>query len=152
MNLELLSRKIKKTFRRIAGPSGSVEDCVQGVLCEMLAGGHKKSTIEQAIIDFLRKESGRKDSPSYLTRLRLNNPDVYGVIRSNHDFAKIIEIKMTSEHYLNLIKDRIDRGCFVLYYKWQLTEPEIGEIFGFSQERVHQRLKRVLEFLNEVDK
>jgi hypothetical protein len=119
----------------------------------MLEGRHQHATIDQAVIDNLRKRSGRKGSVGYDQRLSLENATqsesathlFFCSSHSGHD----VETREDVSRYLRFVSDSIDRGCYVLYHAWGLNAGEIGDIFGFSESRVCQRLERVQSSLSK---
>lgn len=151
-DVDKISERIKWSFKKLSGSSHGVDDCVQYVLCQMLEGKHQRSTIDQIVIDYLRLCSGRKGMASFTERKNLEHAITHGseedAAFDGRDSREQSFAGMDCERMLNHIGDKIDRGCFVMFHKWGLSDAEIGHIFGFSQSRVSQRVERVQKCLS----
>lgn len=145
--MEKLSARIRYSYAKYTGSSHGDDDCVQDVLCELVSGRREHSTIDQITIDCLRSRNGRKGLPGYDGRKSLEHAIAHGSeepsafdVRSTRVEP---DIRMDCERMLRRIGNKIDRASFGLYHKWGLSEVEIGDLFGFSESRVSQRLQRV---------
>jgi len=144
-----ISKRIRISYRKLSGGLGDAEDCVQEILVRMYGGRHKHSTIDQAVIDYLRSTYG--DSRVYSHDERNNLNFAVSIETGGTSLERLLRNDAGGESLerLNLdecagwIGNKIDRGCLVLFYKWGLNEAEIGYLFGFSESRVSQRLKRI---------
>lgn len=142
-----LSRRIFAAYQKFSKGLGRGEDCVQEILCRMLEGRHQHSTIDQAVIDYLRSTYGDSRVFGDIERQNHNFPDPL----EPGDFDRILpmDFRRKSSNRLDFdecakrIGNQIDRGIFGLFFKWGLNEAEIGNLFGFSPSRVCQRLKRI---------
>ena len=113
----------------------------------MFEGRHQHATIDQAVIDYLRANYGG-------TRLR-GNPQRQNLERAHHvepgDLDRLLPVdtgrespdRLDFDECARWIGNQIDRASFGLSFKWGLNAAEIGDLFGFSESRVSQRLERV---------
>lgn len=147
---ERLKTIIGFVLRRI-GISESPEDLAQEYVCGLLEGKHRHQTVEQFIIDVLRKRSGRKGSVGYAKRQALvSTGSINDIQDSIGGFsADDVDARIHRDQMREFINNR----------EWNLyTEghslKEIGEMCGVSESRIHQNLKKQksrlekLEFVN----
>lgn len=132
-----------KASASILGFGSEAEEISQAVLTRMLEGRHKHATCEQAVIDYLRSNYGRKGEPSYdlrqaftLKRLSfeeyfIEHPGQFGTESPNRSYAFDI---------LGYFRG-VERAMFLLNHYWGFNEVEIGNLFGVSESRVSQRLQ-----------
>lgn len=146
-DVEKITKRIRHAFRKLAKRADGADDCVQEILLRMHEGRHQHSTINQAVIDYLRANYGDSRLPSYLARKKLE----YADSPEPRKMERILELADggKSPHRLDFDEcarwagNQIDRAALGLFYRWGLSEAEIGHLFGFSESRVSQRLKRV---------
>jgi hypothetical protein len=146
-DVEKLTRRIKHSFQRITKTTNGSEDCAQQILLRMLEGRHQHSTIDQAVIDYLRANHGNPRVSSYLTRKSVERAAVF----EPRDLDRILELSNGGESFNGLdltecsgfIGGQTDRAVFWLTYKWGLSEAEIGNIFKVSESRISQRISRI---------
>lgn len=147
-----ISKRIATSYRKLSGRTDGIEDCTQGVLCAMLEGRHQHATIDQAVIEYLRKRSGRKGTNGYALRQSLENSYTAGAastdIASSNDPRRRLDIGRDCNELLRGIGNQVDRACYLLNKYWELNEIEVGNIFGFSESRVCQRIQRVQSSLS----
>ncbi len=142
-----LSRRIKCSYQRIAKGLGDPEDCIQSIFLRMLEGKGQHQTIDQSVIDYLRATYG--DSRIYSDDERSNRNNPYSIGPGDYERLLPVDIRRESSARLDFdecsrfIGNKLDKVCFGLFYKWGLSEAEIGNLFGFSESRVSQRLKRI---------
>lgn len=123
------------------------QEDVENITQELALDSHRLGYIRnasQAIIDYLRKDSGRKGARSYVPG-RLSALDASGgenSIQNRHDFGRDVGGGKIDYRLLRGTEP-IDRAIVVLTYEWGLNEAEIGDLFGFDASRTCQRLKRV---------
>lgn len=142
--LEKMSKRIRYAYNKLTGGATDADDCVQEVLCRMLEGKHKHSTIDFAVIDYLRLQSGRKGSASYTKRRNLASPDLYeqgqevGATRFDYgrelDCRRIVEFIAT-----NLRGNKGDAIRMIVLEDFNLKEA--GEKLGLSESRICQYVK-----------
>lgn len=126
------------------GFNQDADDIAQGVILAMLEGRHQHATIDQAVIDAIRKRYGRPDTAQFAARTALRtalpigkrNSDKLGSVND----GKRLDDRLDIERMVRALKGD-ERALFVLIYKWGFTYPEAGECFGVSQSRICQRLK-----------
>lgn len=124
------------------------EEISQEVLCRMLEGKHQHSTIDQAVIDVIRKRFGRTGTPGYDKKHALAKSLQAG------DGLENLESTIGNNDGTSL-DDRLDikraiiefrgrqRAIIVLRFIWGMNEIEIADIFGVTESRVSQWLKGI---------
>ena len=154
---ELNEESIKKLTKRIQISStkfgfGHVSsEIVQTILLRMLEGKHQHSTIDQAVIDYLRSEYGDKRVGGYAERQSLNNACSYeqdDIDRfMQHDLGRELAARRDFSGHLVWLGSK-DRAITGLFYRWGLSEAEIADLFGVTESRVSQWLKRIQSCLS----
>lgn len=131
MDFELLEKRIRNSYRYITKNKqpDSEDDCVQECLLSYHLNG-KGQTVDHAVIDFLRRESGRKDSVNYETRMSLLNfseiPEE--VSHENHIYIPM-DLTVDLKGRLKIIVEKYSEGY---------TFKEIGKELGITESRVSQ--------------
>lgn len=147
-------RKVYQRVKRAAPKFGlndeDVEDFTQEVFLSWTKRDFKAGqTIDQTIIDCLRKQWGRKGDISYDTRQKLKNAagidDEPSVGRTAGD--SLGERRNFREHLKFVGRD--DRVIAMLIYEWGLNETEVADIYSVSTSRISQRLKRIQSSISE---
>lgn len=139
MDLTLLEERVRNSYRYITknmAPNNE-DDCVQEVLLSFWLNG-KGQTVEQAVIDFLRKYgAGRKGSKGYDSKLMMINaseiPESLTVESDQHFEFDICEC----------LHGRVSE--IAKLYGEGYTLKEIGEKFGISESRCSQIFKDFTE-------
>ena len=152
-DVEKISKYIRLSYQKFTKRIDGADDCAQEVIARMLAGQHQHSTIDQAVIDYLRTNSGRKGLPGYSARKKLE----HAYSPEPRDMERLLNLangrkspdRLDFDECASWIGNQVDRGCLGLFYKWGLDETEIGNLFGFSCSRVSQRLKRIQSCISE---
>ena len=136
-----LSRRIAASFRIITGIKNrqDAEDCVQSVLLQMLMGYHKKSTIDQAVKDYLKRILGRPGSPTAHRKKMARNYISIDIISQVGTTTFLY--RKDIEKALQSMPERIQL-CFILYYGFDFTAVEIGKFLGVSNNTVKSYLLR----------
>jgi DNA-directed RNA polymerase specialized sigma24 family protein len=150
--VEKISKRIRISYNKFSKRTDGSDDCVQEILTRMFEGKHQHSTIDQAVIDYLRANHGDTRLPGYSERQKLEYSDSL----TERDMERVLGVVDARESSNGLdfdecsrwIGNQVDRAIFWLYYKWGMDEIEIGNIFGFSSSRVSQRIKRVQECIS----
>lgn len=140
-DIDKLSQRIRYMFMKKSGRTFDIEDAVQSILLSMIErpGG---ATIDQRIIDHLRIESGNKRSGCYEKRKALFWAD--GIeehepfLSTEKGMDKIFDSIQIAK-YIQYIRDSTDRAVVNLFVNWGMNFKEIGDVFGFSESRAHQR-------------
>lgn len=134
-----------------------IEDCISEITTRMLEGRHQHSTIDQAVIDYLRKQYGSKRTLGSDPRKVLRPEDTkelhdnIGSDRGLFDSSKY----GTLEHGIDpwelhrLVVGERNKIIFGLIHIWGLNETEIGNLFGVSPSRICQRIKGIQESLQQ---
>lgn len=131
--IEYLSNRIRASYKAITknmAPNDE-DDCVQEVLLQYHKNG-RGQTVDQAVIDYLRKTTGRKDNPDYEMRLNLKS----GVELSEDiifDEMKPDAIDLSLVHGRS--REVISLSCE------GYSQKEIGEKLGVTESRVSQLLE-----------
>lgn len=153
MRLDLKNEDdIKKLLTRIKysccrlGRSEIAEETAQEVFTRMLEGKHQHATIDQAVIDYLREQYGRKGKPGYAERQALSKPDSY----EQGDYDRTIQSgdgsNLDDRIDFNRITDNLTgfRRCLVIMrHRDGMNEKEIGHYFGFTESWAHLWLERI---------
>lgn len=146
-DIKKISKRIRISYQKLSGRINGSDDCIQEVLKRMLEGKHQHSTIDQAVIDYLRSNYGDKRLSSYIERQKFNNSNSFepGELENiiGFDDRKQSSNRLDFNECSKWIGNQIDKAILGLYFKWGLNEVEIGHLFGFSESRVSQRLQRV---------
>jgi DNA-directed RNA polymerase specialized sigma24 family protein len=133
MDFELMGERIRNSYRYITKRKNPdmEDDCVQECLLKFWQNG-KGQTVDQAVIDFLRTQSGRKGEPGYEAKLSLQNavelPD------SLSYESKAVEINVTDD-----LDGRMKYICDL--YCEGYTFREISVYLGVTESRVSQMFK-----------
>lgn len=141
---KLLHGKLKTSATRL-GFGYEAEEIAQAVRLRMLEGRHQHATCDQAVIDYLRAEYGRKGEPGYDLKqaltLKRQSWEEY-IIQHPGQFRTELGHGSIAFDLLKHIRGQ-DRAMFLLTHYWGFNEIEIGNLFGISPSRVCQRLQRV---------
>jgi RNA polymerase sigma factor (sigma-70 family) len=128
------------------GFSLEAEDIAQQVLLDFTESGRTGKTVRQAVIDVIRRTTGRKGTGQYDARHNLNKAAVFDAER--HE--RLIQPQYTLE-FQDLLKSitGVERAVICLKFQWGFTSREIAECFGVTEERICQRLSAILPKLNK---
>lgn len=152
-DVEKITKRIRAAYQKYAKGLGGADDAVQEIITRMLEGQHQHATIDQCVVDYLRTISGRKGLPGYSGRQALERPSSY----ESKDLDRLLSVdngggrvsRVDFDDVSRWIGDKTDRASFILYVQWGLSEAEIGNLFGFSESRVSQRIARVQKCLRQ---
>lgn len=134
-----------------------IEDCISEITTRMLEGRHRNSTIDQAVIDYLRKQYGSKRTVGANPRKVLHPEDtkeLHDNIRSDRglfDSAKYgaLEHGVDPWELHRLVIGTKNKVVFGLLFIWGLNEIEIGNLFGVSPSRVCQWISGIQKSLQQ---
>lgn len=126
------------------GFSEQSEDLAHDVLVNWLEGHGQHQTVDQSVIDAIRRACGRPGTPGFECRRNVERPvDGLDALASraspqihpdsDADFERLIEPL-----------ESIQRAIVCLRFQWGFSEIEIGRAFGVSQSRISQRLSAAL--------
>ncbi len=132
--IEYLSTRIRASYRAITkrmAPNDE-DDCVQECILRYWQNG-KGQTIEQAVIDYLRREKGDKRTASFEERKSLNSAAEF----KENEYYETPQDATTLD--LNLLHGR--NRLIIEKYIQGYTEIEIGQMVRVSESRVSQIIK-----------
>jgi RNA polymerase sigma factor (sigma-70 family) len=139
-----------KTSARKRGFGEHADDLAQEVLLSFVEGRGRHQTIDQAVIDAIRRTFGDSRSDHHQLRRAC---DWKGLT------PRVLEIhgKSESDRGCEIGFERIvsllggpDRAIIKLRYQWGFREREIGDLFGLTESRISQRLKDIQTRLHWV--
>lgn len=132
--------RIIQSYTRMVGSNGA-EDCAQEIFARMLEGRHQHSTIEQAVIDYLRQTRGRKGIRGHAQRKAFFNPSSFE--QENHDgtvavnVGRSLESRVDSELVARRLRGK-ERAVWLLIFEYGFTLKEVGSLFGVTESRISQ--------------
>jgi hypothetical protein len=141
----LLTKQIQNICRKLGlHDSEHIAETSQNVIADMLESGNRSQPLKYAVIDCLRKESGRKGTSCYADRLHLRNPE--REVEFLHD-----DSVATGGVAWGLARclGREDRVMFLLKYVWGFDVTDIGNLFGLDQSGIAQKLARIQKSLRQ---
>ncbi len=134
-DIEKIRKRIVYAHTKIAGPCGA-DDCAQEILTRMLEGKHQHSTIDQAVIDYLRGARGDKRLRSHSQRKAFGNADSYEQGEYDHS----IGVDLGDDLGSRIDRDRIvsnfrgwQRCLMLMRYRDGLNAKEVADYFGFTE-------------------
>ncbi len=141
-----LKSKIKFAVHKF-GFELELEDITQEIFCKIVEGHHQKSTMEQAVIDYIRKHYlNRKGTKHYEEKKNLNlkvlDIEKCYWVQDMH----IIDNDIMNDCIKHLVGQ--ERIVFLLMHKWGLSQEEISLVFGVTPVRIHQIHKNAIKQLN----
>lgn len=134
MEFESLEERIRNSYRYITKRKNpdTEDDCVQECLLSFWKNG-KGQTVDQAVVDFLRTQSGRKGDVNYEVRLNLQNAvEIPESLSSNQNFNIEIDITEGLDGRLKYICEKYSEGY---------TFREIAVSLGVTESRISQLFK-----------
>lgn len=144
--------RLKKKAERCAADLGFAhekEDIAQDVLLQMLEKPGRP--VRYATIDAIRERTGRKGDISYEARQVLNLSVSNGTEHIEWEPESLsgrLEARLEVESLLGSVNGA-NRAIWLLTYQWGLSEKEIGYLFGVSESRICQRLRRIQARLSQ---
>jgi|GEM_PF-4976727 len=128
------------------------DDCTQEYCLYMLEGKAQHQTIDQFVIDYLRRTRGDKRVRSHTQRQNFENADSIGTGAyepAHHGYmGSYLETRIDCIGSLRSITNRTDREMSQLFYHYGYNEAEIADHYKVSISRVCQRLTRVQKCLS----
>jgi RNA polymerase sigma factor (sigma-70 family) len=128
------------------GRSQEADDAVNEFCQGMLEGKHQHQTLDQFVVDYLRKSSGDKRSRSYSERQNLINADSFEPDRHERehrdDSCGDMDTRIDFRRMLGAIRVPVYRYIFSSFYAGGLTMKEIAEDLGVTESRVSQLLSK----------
>jgi DNA-directed RNA polymerase specialized sigma subunit len=107
--------------------------------CERIFHG-RKATVSQLLIDYVRETQGAtRHAENKRIKLELHADGFDDEVLSD---PGITGTEPDLLNYLNLLEGD-DRAIMALKFAWDMTEPEIGAVFGVSGSRISQKVKEI---------
>lgn len=134
------------------GFSQQSEDLAHDAILEWLEGRGQHQTVDQAIIDAVRRTFGRPGFPGHELRRNLEQR-----AKSLDAVARIPSRSInrdSADDFERLIKplSSIDRAIVCLNYVWGFKEIEIAAIFGVTESRVSQRISAAISRITQRER
>lgn len=134
------------------GAKESTEDIAHDVIVKWLERGDTHQTTDQAVIDALRRTSGRRGFASYERKRNLSTANI---IEPMDTLARMpgAPVNLDSDaDFERLIRplESFERAVICLIYVWGLKGSEIALCFGVDESTISQRLKRATGTLSKT--
>ncbi len=128
---------------RALGFYDHADDGAQHIALKYLENPDSKQTIDQAVIDYLRKTFGRPDRPG--PRLNEGNEVKYGCM---DDHAQTPAHELEPDRLLERLNRTHlkpqERASLVLFFRWGFSCREIGQLFGTTEAGASQYITAAL--------
>lgn len=151
---ERFERTKNRIVRRVArhGFGALAEDCAQEYAVAILSGRSGHQTIDQFVVDYLRKRIGSTRSSRISARKLESHADSYE--QGNYDRSIRAADGFAVDDRLDIVRmdgflGGRDREIFRAYFVEGLSEAEIGDHHNVTESRVSQILKRIQSRLSE---
>lgn len=144
--LKKIKTRIDASFYKFTRTNEGAEDCAQEIITRMLDGKHQHATIDQCVIDYLRKYRNHKGFS------RGFEEQDYPVTNSyeHGSFDRFIADDSGRDVGMRIDADRIigmskhwERAVMTLFFMEEYGKTEIGYLFGVTESRVNQWLQRI---------
>jgi DNA-directed RNA polymerase specialized sigma24 family protein len=135
-------KRIAYSARKLGCQTNQIDDLTQEVVTRMLEGKHKHATIDQCVIDYLRRTSGRKGTHGYLIRESKQEP-----LRENL-ISRYAGLSVDDRIDFNIITGKLrgwKRCIMLMRFRDGMLEEEIGNYFGFTNGWAHIWIERIQE-------
>lgn len=139
-HLEKIKSRVRLSLTKFTGKTTDAEDAFQEIVEYFLSGKGQKQTIDQAVIDYLRRSSGRKGQPGYAERIAPQKQ-----LCENHvgrDVGLSMDDRCTVNSLIGMSR-HWERAVMTLYFREGFCATEIGNFFGVTESRVSQWLARI---------
>lgn len=144
-----IKTKVGFALQKYNATQFGVEDVTHDILIMWMRRGNKTGqTVDQAVIDVLRKSTGRKGSTNYESRLCLNTPT-----EVDENFKK----EPISDSYYDIMfeYEKLFHGdfrvCYVLRHKWGFSLEDIAEVLGVTNSLISHRLIKMQKTIQELE-
>lgn len=120
-------------------------DIAADVVAYFLSGKGQHQTIDQVVIELLRKRSGRKGSNSYERRRRICNAPAIGedvFLYDRFSYNPELCVQGITEIISETPSKSKERFIAKLYYVWGLRQMEIADLLEVTESRVSQILMK----------
>lgn len=148
-----LQKKIRISYFMLTGRYEGWEDCSQDIIVSWMQHPEWRQTVDQAVIEHLRTDTGRKGAPNYEKKLNFKMGQVSFEESGLDKVLTTKETKRTEDKldYEALVDNLLPRHRIVtkLYYEWGLLLHEIADILGVTESRASQLLTNSEKYLSE---
>lgn len=144
------ARKLHKSALISAKKFGFYEarfDIAQEVVSKIAEGKGKHQTVDQAVIDIIRKNYGRPGTPGFKRKHALQNASRH---TGKEGSTKLRQEEGNEFHYLLQMLHGIERAVICLIFQWGFSVKEVAYVFGFSKSRASQVKKRATAKIRET--
>lgn len=140
-----LTKRISYSCKKYKIKNDEVDDIVQDILLKFYENKDSKQTIDQAVIDYIRKNYG--DSRTEAGRKKQNKIELIEntFIKNDCDFNNLI---LDANFFIKNLS-KTDRVIFLLKEVFSFDENEIGYLFDVGASRICQRYKGIQKRLHE---
>jgi len=135
-----ISKRIEVSYAKITGRQSGADDCAQEVIEYYLSGKGQKQTIDQAVIDYLRRDSGHKGQRGYSDRIAPKKQLCENLVAG--DTGLNMEHRLNAKQIIGLSR-HWERAVMSLKFLEGYGQAEIGDFFGVSDSRVSQCIERI---------
>lgn len=120
------------------------EDLAHDAIVEWLEGRGQHQTVDQAVIDAIRRAFGRPGLPGHELRRNLEQRPKSMDRLARHTSREVDRDSVHDFDRLIRTLEPIQRAIVCLRYVWGFQEIEIAQCFGVSESRISQRLQAAL--------
>ena len=142
-----LADRITWRGKTLGVKENDLEDLQQDILTRYVEKGSGQ-TVDQAIIDWLRKNYGRKGDASFDAKRQFTNPIQLSEIKRSFELPEWDRADLYRQ-LANMGASPIAKSLFVLNKVCGYSEDEITYFTGTSKTRLRERIKRVESCLYE---
>lgn len=137
-----IKKKVGYALTKYKATHYDAEDITQEVVLMWAERGFKKGqSIDYAVIDFLRKYTGRKGSVGYDSRTKLQNPaGLDDGLKYQQSAGLDLGERRNTWGFERFFYGE-ERAILLLITKWGFSETEVGDLFGVTGGRICQRYK-----------
>ena len=154
MNVESTPWSLERLKNRLAFSCrkyGVIEE-LDDIFQEFFVHGRHGQTIDQFVIDHLRRSRGDSRTAGHAKRHKLNTAEPIETVEYSLSSDRSFELDMGSSRDfwrhikgLNFVRDR---EIAMLYFWWGYRAIEIGNFYKVSESRISQILERIQECLS----
>lgn len=138
LNIKKIRRKVRMATRQ-HGLQHEWEDIAQEVLTRMLEGKHQHATVDQAVIDYIRKIYGDRRCSTFqakksLAKAEHQELDYFDTISALNPWSKL-DALIDFKKCIDLIgfDKKAQRAAIYLKYKEDWNQRELADCFGVTE-------------------
>lgn len=153
-DIKKIRNKVKMAARQF-GMQDEWEDIAQEVLTRMLEGRHQHATVDQAVIDYIRKHQGDNRYKTSIKKRALikaehQDLDYFDTLASMNPWSKL-DALIDSKKCIELIgfDKKAQRAAIYLKYKEDWSQREIADCFGVTETAISLYLGNVERWLRK---